>query len=133
MAYLLDTNAWIVYLKGKDTSVKARLEKISPGEVKTCSVVWAELLFGARKYEDPVKRQARIEMLLNPFESFSFDLEAARHYAVIRHELEKSGLTIGPNDLLIASIAKVHDLVVVTNNTSEFQRVPGLEVEDWTK
>lgn len=49
MAYLLDTNAWIVYLKGKDTSVKARLEKISPGEVKTCSVVWAELLFGARK------------------------------------------------------------------------------------
>lgn len=72
-------------------------------------------------------------MLLNPFESFSFDLEASRHYAVIRHELEKSGLTIGPNDLLIASIAKVHDLVVVTNNTSEFQRVPGLEVEDWTK
>lgn len=132
MAYLLDTNAWIVYLKGKNTSVRSRLETISPGQVKTCSVVWAELLFGARKYEDPVKRQARIEILLDPFESFPFDLEAAREYAIIRDELERSGRSIGPNDLLIASIAKVHDLVVVTNNTSEFQRVSGLQVEDWT-
>jgi len=132
MSYLLDTNAWIVYLKGRDTAVRSRLEQTPRSEVKTCSIIWAVLLPGARKYEDPSKRQARIESLLNPLENFPFDLEAAIQYAIIRDGLEKKGMTIGLNDIFIASIARVHDLTVVTNNVNEFSRVPGLKVEDWT-
>lgn len=96
-----------------------------------CSVVWAELLHGARKYERRQDRIARVERTLAPFVSFPFDDAAARNYAQIRDELEVRGEVIGPNDLLIAAIALPHGLVLVTNNR-EFRRVRGLPVEDWT-
>jgi tRNA(fMet)-specific endonuclease VapC len=95
-------------------------------------VVWAELLHGARKYENPADRRERVEKVLIPLESFDFDLTAARHYATARDTLEKEGRSIGLNDLLIASIALANDLTVVTNNADEFNRVPGLIVEDWS-
>jgi tRNA(fMet)-specific endonuclease VapC len=74
-------------------------------EVAVCSVVWAELLHGARKYEKRQDRIARVERTLVPFQSLPFDDAAARHYAEIRDELETHGQVIGPNDLLIAAIA----------------------------
>jgi predicted nucleic acid-binding protein len=61
MRYLLDTNIWIIYLKAVETAVRARLEQTSPADIATCSVVWAELLHGARKYDDPAQRERRIE------------------------------------------------------------------------
>jgi len=61
-----------------------------------------------------------------------FDLPAARRYARIRDHLERAGQVIGGNDLMIAAIALTHGLTLVTNNGAEFQRVPGLQVEDWT-
>lgn len=132
MRYLLDTNAWIVYFKGRQTPVRARLEETPRQQITTCSVVWAELLHGARKYENPAERRDRVERVLDPLESFDFDLAAARHYAIARDTLEKAGLSIGLNDLMIAAIALTHDLTVVTNNTDEFNRIPGLRVEDWS-
>lgn len=132
MRYLLDTNAWIVYLKGRQTNIRARLEGTPRNQITTCSVVWAELLHGARKYENPADRRERVEKVLSPLESFDFDLTAARHYATARDTLEKEGRSIGLNDLLIASIALANDLTVVTNNADEFNRVPGLIVEDWS-
>lgn len=132
MRYLLDTNAWIVYLKGRQTNIRSRLEGTPRNQIITCSVVWAELLHGARKYENPAERLERVERVLDPLENFDFDRAAARHYAVVRDTLEKSGLSIGLNDLLIASIALANDLAVVTANTDEFHRVPGLRVEDWS-
>lgn len=132
MHYLLDTNAWIVYLKGRQTSVRSRLEETPRDQITTCSVVWAELLHGARKYEIPADRRERVEKLLGPLENFDFDLAAARRYADTRDALEKAGMLIGLNDLLIASIALANDLTVVTNNTAEFNRIPGPRVEDWS-
>ena len=132
MRYLLDTNAWIVYFKGRQTSVRSRLEGTPRDQITTCSVVWAELLHGARKYENPAERRERVERVLNPLENFDFDLAAARHYAITRDTLEKAGMVIGLNDLMIAAIALANDLTVVTNNTGEFNRVPGLRVEDWS-
>ena len=94
-------------------------------------MVWAELLHGARKYEKRDERVTRIERALSPFRSLPFDDSAARRYAEIRDALESRGKVIGPNDLLIAAIALNHDLTLVTNNR-EFNRVPGLNTEDWT-
>jgi tRNA(fMet)-specific endonuclease VapC len=132
MRYLLDTNVWIVYLKGRHTSVRSRLEETPMGRITTCSVVWAELLHGARKYENTTARREWIERLLSPLENFDFNLAAARQYADARDTLEKAGMPIGLNDLLIASIALANDLTVVTNNKDELKRVPGLRVEDWS-
>ena len=131
MRYLLDTNAWIHYLKHGDSPVGIRLRRTPALEVAVCSVVWAELLHGARKYEKRDQRVARIEQTLSPFRSLPFDDAAAHRYAEIRDALETRGQVIGPNDLLIAAIAITHGLTIVTNN-HEFSRVPGLNVEDWT-
>jgi tRNA(fMet)-specific endonuclease VapC len=132
MKYLIDTNLWIVYLKQASTEVRARLEQTAPSEIAVCSVVWAELLHGARKYERRDDRERKIELTLNPFICLPFDLPSARHYARIRDQLERDGQMIGSNDLMIAAIAIAKNLFVVTNNVSEFQRVPGLLVEDWS-
>ena len=65
------------------------------------------------------------------FESVFFDDDAARKYGEIRSDLARKGTPIGPNDLMIAVIASVHEAVLVTHNTREFERVTGLTVEDW--
>lgn len=131
MQYLLDTNVWIYYLKQIGSPVEARLKNTPAREITVCSVVWAELLYGARKYERRQDRVARVERTLGPFHSLPFDDDAARHYAEIRDDLETRGEVIGPNDLLIAAIARSHGLTLVSNNR-EFDRVDGLKVEDWT-
>ena len=131
MRYLLDTNVWIHYLKNAASPVATRL-RITPAiEVAVCSVVWAELLHGARKYERREERQIRVERTLAPYQSLPFDDAAARRYAIIRDELETRGEVIGSNDLLIAAIALSRGLVLVTND-AEFRRVVGLQTEDWS-
>ena len=132
MRYLLDTNVWIVYFKGRQTSIRTRLAETPRDQITTCSVVWAELLHGAQKYENPADRRERVEKVLHRLENFDFDRAAAQHYATVRDTLEKAGQPIGLNDLLIASIALANDHTVVTGNTGEFDRIPGLRVEDWS-
>lgn len=131
MRYLLDTNIWILYLKGVQPRLRERLEAMECSAIVTCSVVWGELLYGARRYEKRSAREARVAAALSPLICLPFDLPAAHHYARIRDELESGGLAIGGNDLIIASIALTHNLTVVTHNSAEFSRVPGLLVEDW--
>lgn len=131
MQYLLDTNVWIHYLKNAASPVASRLRQTPASEVAVCSVVWAELLHGARKYERRDERQARVERTLEPYRSLPFDDAAARRYAVIRDDLETRGEVIGSNDLLIAAIALSHGLVLVTNDAG-FGRVTGLQTEDWS-
>lgn len=131
MRYLIDTNIWIIYLKNVETKIRTRFETTDSSEIAVCSVVWAELLYGAQKYGDPAQREARVETTLQPFATLPFDLESARHYARTRDALERAGKIIGGNDLMIAAIALANDLTVVTHNNEEFSRVPGLRVEDW--
>jgi len=133
MPWLLDSNAWIHYLKNPQSAVRTRLAEKSPDHVQSCSVVRAELLHGARKYGDPHRRTALVEKTLAPYVSLPFDDPAAERYAAIRHELELKGERIGPNDLLIASICVTHDCTLVTSNTAEFRRVSELNVEDWAE
>jgi tRNA(fMet)-specific endonuclease VapC len=132
MRYLTDTNIWILYLKQRNSAVEDRLRSTPAGEVAVCSVVRAELLHGARKYGNVANRVALVEETLAPYLSLPFDDQAAYHYAEVRHHLESVGAVIGANDLLIASVARAHGLVMATGNVREFQRIPGLAVEDWT-
>lgn len=129
MRYLLDTNVWIHYLKAA-VPVEDRLRQTPAREIAVCSVVWAELLHGARKYGRREERVAKVERALSPFHSLPFDDAAARRYAEIRDDLETRGAIIGPNDLLIAAIALANDLTLVTSD-HEFSRVEGLRTEDW--
>ena len=132
MLWLLDSNAWIHYLKNPGSHIRAELERRTPDEIVVCAVVKAELLHGAQKYGIPERRVAIVRETLAPYRSLPFDDAAAEHYARIRHELEQSGSRIGPHDLLIAAICLAHDCTLVTANLSEFQRVQGLRVEDWS-
>ncbi len=133
MQWLLDTNAWITLLKSTSTELVSRLAQRQDGEVLLCSVVKAELWHGAHKYANRDHRLARLEELFARHRSLPFDDEAAWHYAEIRHHLETRGQVIGPNDLKIAAICRANHVQLVTGNTNEFQRVPGLVVEDWSK
>lgn len=129
--YLLDTNACIRILNGSSPALAARLQATSPSDVRLCSVVKAELLYGARRSGRVESNLRLLQEFFAPLLSLPFDDRCAQEAGLIRLDLERSGRPIGPNDLLIAATARAHDLVLVTNNTREFSRVPGLPVEDW--
>jgi len=131
MGWLLDTNAWIDYLRNPASLVRVQLVQRQPEEIFSCSIVRAELMHGALKYGAPERRQAIIQSALAPFASYAFDNEAAQKYATIRHELERWGQRIGPHDLMIAAICVTNECVLVTANESEFERVPSLRIVNW--
>ena len=132
MVYLLDTNAWILYLKQPESKIHARLSGLRPSEIVTCSIVLSELLHGAEKYGNRMRRIASVRNALAPFKLYPFDDLDAKHYATIRHDLELQGLVIGPYDLQIAAICVRHGFTLVTSNVTEFSRVRGLTIEDWS-
>jgi tRNA(fMet)-specific endonuclease VapC len=126
---LLDTNACIAILNGKSRKLLGRLNALSTDSVGICSVVLGELLFGARKSARASQNLERVKQFCDGLVSLSYDDQAAHHYGLCRNLLEHNGTPIGEADLMIASIGLAHDAVVVTQNTREFSRVPGLRVE----
>ena len=94
-------------------------------------MVLSELYIGVLRSADPLKSRAEVDQFAVPFFSLPFDDAAADVCSGIRHHLESRGITIGPYDLQIAAIALVNNCTLVTHNTNEFSRVPGLSLEDW--
>lgn len=131
MPWLLDTNAWIHYLKKTSGLIADNLQRLAPSDIRSCALVRAELLHGAMKYGNPERRLAIVNETLAPYTSLPFDDLAAERYASLRHALEKTGNVIGPHDLQIAAICLAHGCTLVTSNSQEFSRVPGLAIEDW--
>lgn len=131
MRYLLDTNACIRFLNRSSPAVVERLQQSEPATVALCSVVQAELLYGARKSSRVSENLALLTRFFEPFRILPFDDLCADHYGLIRADLERTGSPIGPYDLMIAATARAHDLTLVTHNTAEFARVVGLGLEDW--
>jgi tRNA(fMet)-specific endonuclease VapC len=131
MKYLLDTNVCIVYIKGRNLSLKRRFDTLPIEEISVCSVVKAELFYGAVKSANPERNFALQQAFLDQFVSLSFDDPAATTFGTVRAQLETRGTPIGAYDLQIAAIALAHNLTLVTHNTREFGRVDGLQVEDW--
>lgn len=131
MSFLLDTNVCIAWLKGRDRTVRENLLKKSPDEIYLCSVVKAELLYGARKSARVDENLRKLDQFFEHLASLPFDDRSAVQYGLIRAQLERSGTPIGPNDLIIASIALASDATLVTRNELEFGRVAGLRIEVW--
>ena len=131
MRYLLDTNVCMMHLNGRSDSVRDRLLSIPTDEIAVCSVVKAELFYGAMRSNNPARTFERQQEFLVRFVSLSFDDEAAIVCGRIRASLASAGTPIGAYDLQIAAIALVNSLILVTHNTREFKRVDELQVEDW--
>jgi len=131
LKYLLDTNTCVYALK-RIPSVLERMHRLTPDDLAVSSVTLAELWFGARKSSrPPEKTRASVDAFLLPLEVLDFDAGAAEAYAALRLALERAGTPIGERDLLIAATASSRKLTVVTHNTKEFSRVPGIGLEDW--
>ncbi|MFA7239756.1 MAG: type II toxin-antitoxin system VapC family toxin [Sulfuricellaceae bacterium] len=128
---LLDTNACIQLWQRKNLVVRRRFADHGPADIALCSVVKAELLYGAWRSIRIEKNLHLLTQLFAPLQSLPFDDAAAEHYAQIRSNLAAQGRLIGANDLLIAAIARAHNAILITHNADEFSRVDGLLMEDW--
>ena len=133
MKYLLHINACIGWLRMSQPKLVARIAREKPLNLVICSIVVAELIFGSERAatEHQANNRLRVERLRQQFISQPFDDSAAEEYGIVRAHLAALGTPIGPTDLMIAAIAKSQGLVLVTHNTSEFSRVPGLSIKDW--
>ena len=133
MTYLLDTNALAAYLRQSHPGLVARLELQASTSIALCSVVLGKLNYGAER-SGLSKRAFNYQLIAQlraKFISLPFDDSAAEQYGRERARLAALGTPIGPNDLMIASIALAHGLTLVTHNTNEFARVQELAIEDW--
>jgi tRNA(fMet)-specific endonuclease VapC len=133
MDYLLDTNICIYIIKKHPIKVLKKFEGYSLGTIAVSAITLAELYYGIMKSSNPDKNREALDKFLTPLEIVDFDFFAGLEYGKIRAELEKKGTPIGPLDTLIAAHAKSLNLVLVTNNEKEFQRISDLKIENWTK
>lgn len=130
---MLDTNICIYSIKHKPEQVFLRLQEHEPADICISSVTYAELVHGVEKSQAIEKNRLALALLLSNIEILNFDANAAESYGKIRADLEKQGTPIGPLDMMIAGHAKSLNYTVVTNNTKEFNRVPGLKFENWAE
>lgn len=121
----------IRYLTGRSESIKTKIETTKTSSLFICSVVKGELEYGARKSNKPDASITVLRDFLANFPEVSYDSLAAEYYGIIRADLERQGLPIGPHDMQIAAIARAYNLTLVSHNTREFKRVNGLLLEDW--
>jgi tRNA(fMet)-specific endonuclease VapC len=129
--FLLDTDICIFMIRKRPESVFDRLRKQSVGQVSISSITHSELYHGALKSEHPKKNLAALDEFVTPLKILPYDSGVSLFYAKVRHALEKKGQPIGPLDTLIAAHALSLNLILVTNNTREFKRVSGLQVQNW--
>ena len=130
---MLDTNICIYSIKHKPEQVFLRLQEHEPADICISSVTYAELVHGVEKSQAIEKNRLALALLLSNIEILNFDANAAESYGKIRADLEKQGTPIGPLDMMIAGHAKSLNYTVVTNNTKEFNRGPGLKFENWAE
>ena len=131
MRYLLDTNICIYVIKRRPPQVLARFQRCAVGDLGLSTMTLAELEYGAAKSQFPARNQTALAAFILPLDVVPFDAAAAIAYGPIRATLERQGTPIGAMDLLIAAHAVSLGVTLVTNNTREFGRVPGLQVENW--
>lgn len=129
--YLLDSNVCIHLLNERHPQIEHHFRSHSPAEIALCSIVKAELLFGARNSQRVEANLQRLRGFFAPLASLPFDDRCADEYGQIRANLTAQGKLIGPHDMQIAAIARTYDAILVTHNTNEFGRITGLRMEDW--
>ena len=133
MHYLLDTNVCIQLIRQRSPVLLARIRSFETGDLGLSTITVAELQYGVFKSRYAEQNAAALEAFLLPFDVWPFREDAAAAYGRIRTELEIRGEPIGSLDTLLAAHAVALGVPIVTHNTREFRRVPGLDVEDWTE
>ena len=132
LRYLLDTNIVIYVLKRRPIEVLS-VFNANASRMAISSITLAELMHGAEKSSRVTENLMAIEDFCSRLDVLPYGSKAAQHYGAIRAYLEKLGRPIGVNDLHIAAHARSEGLVLVTNNASEFERVPALEIDNWVQ
>lgn len=131
MKYMLDTDTCITLIRQQSPRMLEKVVSFRPGEIGLSAITVAELHYGVEHSQYPDKNRTALVQFLLPFEMADFDPLAAISYGKVRADLDAKGLPIGAMDTLIAAHALSLQVSLVTHNLSEFQRVPGLQVEDW--
>ena len=131
MRYMLDTNVAIHTIRNRPIEVRAKFVA-QQGRMCISTVTLMELIYGAEKSAQPERNLQDVDGFASRLTVLPYDREAAAHTGRIRAELARAGTPIGPYDQMIAGHARSRGLVVVTANTDEFRRVPGISIEDWT-
>ena len=131
MRYMLDTNIIIYAKDARPEIVLERFRQYNPGDLCISSITMAELEYGVCNSKKPEQNRLALMTFLSGIAVVPFDADAALEYGSIRADLTKKGTLIGANDMLIAAHAKALNLTLVTNNSREFNRVEGLEIENW--
>ncbi len=129
--YLIDTNIWSALIRRSNAGLLKRFETLEQGQIALSPIVLGELQVGYYKGDRTPKRLAVIENIRSSSELLTINSRVADTYSQLRAQLEQAGTPIGPNDSWIAAEALHHKLVLVTDNTREFSRVPSLQVENW--
>lgn len=129
--FLIDTNICIYIKNHRPAEVLTRFSKLPPGKVVMSTITYGELCFGAEKSSKPKESRHILEHLIALIPVLPLNEIVSTHYGKIRQRLQAIGQPIGNNDLWIAAHALANKLILVTNNVAEFERVPGLRVENW--
>ena len=128
--YMLDTNIVIYTIKNRPRQVREAFKKHDK-QMCISSVTYGELIYGAERSSQPEQNLADIEGLVARLEIAPFETHAAEHFGQLRAELYRAGQPIGPYDMMIAGHARAKGLILITNNVKEFERAPGLRIENW--
>ena len=131
--FLLDTNICIYIRRRRPPEVLRRFSRLKVGEAAISVITFGELMYRAEKSEQRAAARSQLEELTTLLSVLPLPADVGRTYGALRAELETGGRVIGNNDLWIAAHAKTAELVLVTNNEREFQRVFGLEIQNWAK
>ncbi len=133
MHYLFDTNTCIYLIKKRPPEVLERFRQHSPQDVAISTITLFELQYGVEKSRYPQRSKAALSKFLLPLNLINLDRSSAMEAAIIRAQLEKKGLRIGPYDLLKAGLARSRGMTLVTNNIREFERIAELHLENWVE
>lgn len=129
--YLLDTDTCIFAIRERPPAVLRRLRKHMERGLSVSAITVAELDYGAARSREPERNRLALLGFLSALDPVPFDVRDAQAFGAIKAALAATGQPIGAYDLLIAAQAKARGLVLVTNNTREFTRIPGLRIENW--
>lgn len=133
MRYLLDTNICIYIARRKPANVSARLDRLRPGDARISIITLLELVYGACRSQRYAENLARVQEFERLVPALPLETQVAEFYGKLRANLERRGSIIGAYDLLIAAHALSFGLTLVTNNVREFNRVEGLQIENWAE
>ena len=131
MRYMLDTSICIYLMNGKDEKLANRFSKLNPEDICISNITYSELMYGVENSKKRELNFIRLLLFLSEINILNYDFKASEEYGIIRANLKKQGKVIGPNDMFVAAHCKSQDLILITNNSKEFNRIENLKVEDW--